>query len=165
MKIREILPGVAAVAVAAQLTGGASAQAVSDADAIKAATAAFFAALSARDINAIDPLWSQAADVVSISPYGQSVAVGWPAARQDIVASFTGLAQFAVTFTPASTHIDQNEAWVAGTSKVHLVVQNGPTMDYTAFDTTMLQKVNGKWLIVGHVASPVLPPPGPPPAK
>ena len=84
---RVLVFGTAAslVGLAALGSGGEAQGQPSDADAVRAAASAFYAALNARDIGAMEPLWAQDADPIMIHPSGpfaRSPAVGWETVRK-----------------------------------------------------------------------------------
>jgi len=84
---RMLVVGTAAsligLAAAALGGGGTNAHAQpSDAEAVRAAASAFYAALNARDIRAMEAVWSRDADPVLIAPASRSPVVGWEAVRR-----------------------------------------------------------------------------------
>jgi hypothetical protein len=75
---RNLFSGFAATAVAVVLVvGSANAQQSSDIDAVKAANAAFYVALSSRDAKQMEPLWANKPYVVNIGPRSKAAAVGY----------------------------------------------------------------------------------------
>jgi ketosteroid isomerase-like protein len=66
-------------------TGGNSvAQSSGDAEAVRAANQSYYAALSARDIRAMEQVWSQSPDDVNVAPPVRPAAhVGWPEVKKN----------------------------------------------------------------------------------
>ena len=59
------------------VSGEAVAQQSSDMEKVKAASQAFYAALNARDIHAMEKVWAHTPYVVHISPVAKEIVVGW----------------------------------------------------------------------------------------
>lgn len=60
----------------------------SDIDSVKAAVAAFHAALGTLDVSKMDPLWAHDAYVMVIQPRDKSISVGWDAVKKDLQLGF-----------------------------------------------------------------------------
>ena len=67
----------AAAAVLGSLAGSARAQSTADLDAVKAANAAFYTALSARDVRKMEAVWANKPYVVNMGPRIKTFAVGY----------------------------------------------------------------------------------------
>jgi hypothetical protein len=64
--------------------GQNGAQAASDIEAVKGANQSYYAVLSARDIHAIEKVWSQSPDDVNVAPPVRPVAnVGWATIKKN----------------------------------------------------------------------------------
>src|SRR3712207_6334919 len=93
------------VSMAASLIGlaalggrGTSARAQpSDAEAVRAAASAFYAALNARDMRAMEAVWSRDADCFLITPSSRSPVVGWETVRRRFEAAWRWFEEFSVT--------------------------------------------------------------------
>jgi SnoaL-like domain len=59
------------------ISDSVAAQQQSEMDAVKAANQAFYAALSAGDVAAMQKVWSSDSDIQNIGPRSKAVAVGW----------------------------------------------------------------------------------------
>ena len=60
------------------------AQTSPDMDAVRAANQSYYAALSARDLPAMEKVWAQSPDDVNVAPPAKPVAhVGWPAIKKN----------------------------------------------------------------------------------
>jgi ketosteroid isomerase-like protein len=146
------LPAVKAI-------GQQSPQPVADIQAINTASQAFVAAIAARDIDAMDKLWAHEPHAVFIGPLSTTVVVGWDGVRKAWLMRF---GQFdRVTISLAESHVRTNgdAAWVVGIEKVELLRKDGRTLSFDAFVTNVLEKRNGRWLVVSHHATPMFKPP------
>jgi hypothetical protein len=76
-----------ATALAGLCVVSAYAQSDEDAAAVSAANQAFYAALSALDLAAMENIWAHDPDVVYIGPFHRKMVIGWPAVRTEFVAT------------------------------------------------------------------------------
>jgi hypothetical protein len=77
MERRQVFGAAAALAATPLLMRGKGANAQSaDVEAIKTANQAFYAALSARDLKAMEAVWANKPYVVNIGPKSKTVLVG-----------------------------------------------------------------------------------------
>src|SRR3712207_4921017 len=99
--MRRMLVGTAALLVALAATGGTRAQTPNpDEEGVRAAVAAFYAALNARDIRAMEALWAPDASTVMIhpsGPYARAPAVGAEAVRRSFAEAWPHFAEWSVT--------------------------------------------------------------------
>jgi ketosteroid isomerase-like protein len=157
---RTLAVGAAAtwIGLAAVGGGGAAARAQQppDAEAVRAAASAFYAALSARDIRAMEALWSRDADPMMIHPAGphaRAPAVGWEAVRRSMEVVFARFAEFSVTLRDPQVRVGQGGALLVGVTPVRGRTPDGEVA-YTALGTTVFERRDGRWLVVHHHASP-----------
>jgi ketosteroid isomerase-like protein len=154
---RHLLSALAATATGMVLVcGSAKAQQSSDVDAVKAANAAFYTALSARDVKKMEAVWANKPYVVNMGPriktfavgYDEAVAKWWPAA-------FEFFQELNVTMTTlAVVQTDGKVAWVHGNESATGVTKNGP-VKFTTFVTNVFEKDGDRWLMVSHHAQPI----------
>jgi uncharacterized protein (TIGR02246 family) len=156
---RRMMIGVAAWVVwLAGVSGSAKGQA-SDADGVRAAASAFYAALNARDIRAMEALWAQDANPVMIHPSGphaRAPAVGWEAVRRSFAEAWPNFAEWSVTVNDMRVRVGQGWAAVLATTPVHVKMKGSDNAsDYTALATIIYDRRDGRWLIVHqHVSQP-----------
>ena len=155
MRRRTILKGSATAAAGFALMGGrAFAQQPADIEAVKAANAAFYVALSARDAKIMDPLWANKPYVVNIGPRSKAAVVGyadavtkWSASLSDVFkelkASMTSTAQI---------RTNGNVAWVVGTEHAEGKNKAGEPFAFDTFVTNVFEKEGDRWLMVSHHA-------------
>ena len=145
-----------AAAVLGSFAGSARAQSTADLDAVKAANAAFYTALSARDVRKMEAVWANKPYVVNMGPriktfavgYDEAVAKWWPAA-------FDFFQELTVTMTTlAVVQTDGKVAWVHGNESATGVTRNGP-VKFTTFVTNVFEKDGDRWLMVSHHAQPI----------
>ena len=150
----------ATLAVGAVLLGpvanSACAQTAADIDGVKAANAAFYAALSARDVKKMEAMWANKPYVVNMGPriktfavgYDDAVAKWWPAAFeffQELNVSMT---------TQAVVQTNGKVGWVHGNESATGLTKNGP-VKFTTFVTNVFEKDGDRWLMVSHHAQPI----------
>jgi ketosteroid isomerase-like protein len=136
------------------VVGSANAQRPSDVDAVKAANAAFYAALSARDVKQMEPLWANKPYVVNIGPRSKAAAIGYadavtkwsaslPEAFSDLSATMTSTAQI---------QTEGKLAWVIGTERASGKNKAGEPFAFDTFVTNIFEKEGNRWLMVSHHA-------------
>jgi len=132
--------------------------AASDVDAVKEANDAFYAALSARDVKAMESLWAHTPYVINIGPVSKSIAVGY----EDAVTRYYGnnfnnvfSAISAAMTSTAQIQTDGKLAWVVGTESAKLTFKTGEVREFTTFATNVFEKDGDRWMIVSHQAGVV----------
>ena len=120
---------------------------------------AFYAALNARDIRAIEALWAPDANVIMIHPSGphaRAPAVGPEAVRQSFAGTWPNFAEWSVAVNDVRVQVSQGWAVVLATTPVHVKMRNSDTAsDFTALATIVYERRDGRWLIVHqHVSQP-----------
>jgi ketosteroid isomerase-like protein len=128
---------------------------MSDVDRVNAASQLFIAAISARDIRAMDKLWAHESYATFIGPLSTTVVVGWEGVRKAWEMRFSQFDR--VTISSAETHVHTNGAvaWAVGVEKVQLLRKNGETLGFDAFVTNVFERRDGRWLMVSHQATPI----------
>ena len=139
----------------AMMTGLAFAQQPSDIEAVKAANTAFYVALSARDVKAMEGLWANKPYVTNIGPVSKSIAVGF----EDAVSKYFGnnfnnvfSAVSASMTSTAQLQTDGKLAWVVGTENAKLTFKTGEVREFVKFTTNVFEKDGDRWLMVSHQA-------------
>jgi ketosteroid isomerase-like protein len=139
--------------------GQQSPQTAADIDAINAAGQAFIAAIGARNIDAMDKLWAHEAYAAFIGPLSTTVVVGWDGVRKAWQMRFGQFDRVTISLAESHIRINGNAAWVVGIEKVELLRKDGKVMSFDAFVTNVLEKHDGRWLVVSHQATPMFKPP------
>src|SRR5690348_13802719 len=87
------------------------AQQASDIDAVKAANQAFYTALSARDISAMQKAWSSDVDIQNIGPASKAAAVGWDDIKKRFEETFGNFSELKVSMEQPRIKINGSIAW------------------------------------------------------
>ena len=135
------------------INGSAVAQQQSEMDAVKAANQAFYAALSARDISAMQKVWSSDADTQNLGPRDKAFTVGWDTMKNGFGRLFDSLAELNVSMTEPRIKIVGSVAWASGIEQAQRKDKTGATSSGTNLATNIFQNQDGRWLMVHHHAS------------
>jgi ketosteroid isomerase-like protein len=127
----------------------------SDVERIKAATQDFIAAISARDIQAMDKLWAHESYATFMGPLSTTIVVGWDGVRKAWEMRFGQFDRVTISVPESHVHVNGDVAWAIGIERVQLLRKNGETLGFDAFVTNVLEKHDGRWLVVSHQATPV----------
>ena len=157
---RMLLVGMTALLIGFATARGSGALAQSsDEEGVRAAVSAFYAALNARDIQAMEALWAPDANVIMIHPSGphaRAPAVGPEAVRQSFAGTWPNFAEWSVAVNDVRVQVSQGWAVVLATTPVHVKMRNSDTAsDFLALATIVYERRDGRWLIVHqHVSQP-----------
>lgn len=135
--------------------GHAVTQQVSDMDAVKAANQAFYAALSARDIGAMQKVWSSDVDIENIGPVSKAPHVGWDAVKKRFEETFGNVTELKDSMEQPRIKIKGSIAWVSGIEQGESKDKSGASHSSTNLATNIFEKQDGVWLMVYHHASRV----------
>ena len=141
------------VALLSASTTASSQQA--DIDAVKAANQAFYAALSKRDIPAIQKVWSSAPDIQNIGPRSKTADVGWGAQKKAYEMTFDAFPELKVSMPEARVKVNGSTAWVSGIEHAERKTKKGESVKGSNIGTTIFVKQGGRWLMVYHHASAI----------
>jgi ketosteroid isomerase-like protein len=125
-----------------------------DEQALKAANAAFYAALTGRNEAAMDPLWVHAPYVAVMHPDSKAPIIGWEAVRQSFV-DIVKQNVFTVSPSEQTSHRSGNMAWIVGTEAVRGKNTAGTEFQFTGLATNIYEFQDGHWLMVVHQIAPV----------
>jgi ketosteroid isomerase-like protein len=131
------------------------AQPTSDVERVNAASESFLAAISARDIDAMDKVWVHEPYATFIGPLSTAVVVGWDGVRKAWQMRFSQFDRVTISVAESHVHISGKAAWAVGTEKVELLRKNGDTLSFDAFVTNVFENHGGHWLMVSHQATPI----------
>ena len=135
--------------------GQQNAQLASDVEDVNAASQVFIAAISARDISAIDKVWAHEPYATFIGPLSTTVVVGWDSVRKAWEMRFGQFDRVAISSAESHVRTNGQAAWAVGIEKVQLLRKNGDTLSFDAFVTNVFENREGHWLIVSHQATPI----------
>ena len=122
-------------------------------DAVTKINEQFDAALSRRDISALDAAWAHDDSVTAIHPSSKAVVTGWDAVRKSWQGAFDAFPELSVTLKDASVRVVGNLASVVGVETIRGRRPNGETAEFAALTTNIYELRNGSWLMVHHQAS------------
>jgi ketosteroid isomerase-like protein len=142
------------LALAVLLVGnGAGSAQQSDVDQVKAAIAAFHAALGSLDMAKMEPLWVHDAHVMLVNPRDKAVSTGWDAAKKNWGAVFDTWSELKVAPKEGpDISSNGNLAWSAGIANVIGKLKTGAAVDAPTFEADVFEKRDGRWLLVSHSA-------------
>lgn len=135
------------------VTTSAFAEKASEVDAVRAANAAFYAALSARDIDAFVKVWSARSEVRHIGPRNKDVDVGLEAIKKNLQGVIETFPELKVTPEQIQIRIVGAVAWVSDLENTERKNRAGETLIASNFGTSIFEKQGGKWLMVYHHSS------------
>jgi ketosteroid isomerase-like protein len=131
------------------------AQQTSDVEGVNAASQAFIAAISARDVGAMDKLWAHEPYATFMGPLSTTVVVGWDGVRKAWEMRFSQFDRVTISVAESHVRTNGNVAWAVGMEKVQLLRKNGDAMGFDAFVTNVFENHDGRWLMVSHQATPI----------
>jgi ketosteroid isomerase-like protein len=145
--------GFAAILVLGIGTVALKAQTSSETDAVGAANQAFEAALSMRDIRAMEMVWSQGPEAMVIHPNAKAVEIGWDAVKKSWEGAFGRFSELSATMKDPQVRVVGDAAWVVGVEEVKGKRASGEAIGYSALATNIFEKRGGRWVMVLHQVS------------
>ena len=153
LPVRGVLIVVGLLALFPLATSDASAQ-QSETDKVKAANDAYYAALSARSIPAMESLWARTARDVNVAPPVHPTAhIGWNDIRQNYQEFWGTLDELTVSMESPTVEIHGSVAWVYGIEKAQRRDKKGQTSGGSNFGTSIFVKDGGRWRMTFHQAA------------
>lgn len=125
----------------------------SDVDQVKAALEALQAAIGSLDIAKMDPLWVHDANIMLINPRDKVISIGWEGVKKNWGAVFDGWSELRVTSKEGpNVSVNGNHAWATTIANVVGKTKSGAAVDLPTFEADVLEKRDGRWLLVSHSA-------------
>ena len=140
---------------ASNAVGQQKAQQTSEIENVNAASRVFIAAISARDIRAMDEVWAHEPYATFIGPLSTTVVVGWDGVRKAWEMRFSQFDRVMISLAESHVHINGKVAWTVGIEKVQLLRKDGNTLSFDAFSTNVFESKDGRWRMVSHQATPI----------
>lgn len=135
---------------------GTNSYAQSDADAVKAAVAAYTAAVDSLDPAKMEALWVHDDTVMDIEPGSRTIAVGWDAVKKFIDGNFLVFAELKnVLADGPHVQIKGDLARSMGIAMVTYKLKNGTAASVNVFLSHVFEKRDGAWLLVSQFVAPV----------
>jgi ketosteroid isomerase-like protein len=130
----------------------------SEVEQVKAANQAYYAALSARDIAAMERVWAQTANAVNVAPPIRPAAhTGWETIKKNYLDFWGTLDELTVSMADPRIEVHGTVAWVYGVEQSQRRAKNGQASGGPNFGTSIFVKEGGRWLMMFHQAA-LIPP-------
>jgi ketosteroid isomerase-like protein len=123
---------------------------------IKASNDAYYEALSARDLRAMETVWTCAPDNMLIAPPADPhVYMGWAAIKRNWESYWPTFDQFRVSMRVNKVNISGPVAWVHGVETSYRRKKSGEVSSSHNYGTNIFVYRNGRWLMVFHQAAAI----------
>jgi ketosteroid isomerase-like protein len=133
--------------------GSTRAQPAAEAEAIRAANAAFYDALSSRDIGVVERVWARDMQVFNIFAAGRAPLVGWSAVRGGYEELFKRFTEMSVTMPEPLIAQNGDSALVIGVETLRARLPNGDAANLSLPTTNVFVRRDGRWQMVHHHSS------------
>ena len=124
-----------------------------DVDGIKTANDAYYSALSAHDISAMEKVWAKDGQVSNIFSAAKSPSFGLSAIRADYEDLFKRLGSVSVVMTVPSVRQQGDLALVTGVETAEGKLPNGEPVKFSPVATNVFVKQDAQWLMIHHHTS------------
>jgi ketosteroid isomerase-like protein len=137
-------------------SNSALAQEAGDVEGVKAASKAFYAALTVLDDgSAMEKVWAHAPYVTLVGPRSKSIVVGWDGQKKYWEESNKRFSQRNGVLLDQHVHVNGNLAWEMGQESGDNKMKDGSMSKNDYIVTNVYEKqANGRWLIVSHHVQP-----------
>ena len=137
-------------------SNSALAQEAGDVEGVKAASKAFYAALTVLDDgSAMEKVWAHAPYVTLVGPRSKSIVVGWDGQKKYWEESNKRFSQRNGVLLDQHVHVNGNLAWEMGQESGDNKMKDGNMSKNDYIVTNVYEKqANGRWLIVSHHVQP-----------
>lgn len=126
-----------------------------DLEGVKAASRAFYAALSVLDSGeAMGKVWAHRPYVTFVGPRSKSIMVGWEAQKKYWAEANKSFQQRDVMLSDQQIHVNGNLAWEMGLETGDIKTKSGGTRKTDLIVTNVYEKIDGRWLTVSHHTQP-----------
>lgn len=152
--VKKIAAGLLFLGVAF-VSGNAVAQQASEMDAVKAASNAFYTALTVFDDGeAMGKVWAHTPYVTFVGPRSESIMVGWDAQKKYWTDSNKMFSQRNVTLSNQHIHFNGSLAWEMGHEIADLKLKDGTASKTDQIVTNVYERTDGRWVMVSHHVQP-----------
>jgi ketosteroid isomerase-like protein len=123
----------------------------SEASKVKAANAAYYKALSARDMRAMEEVWTRTAENILIAPPTNPVThVGWEAIKRNWESYWPSFNRFSVSMVVTMININGPVGWVHGIETSRRRTKAGEISSSRNFGTNIFVNSDGHWRMAFH---------------
>ena len=127
------------------------ANASSETSNIKAVNLAYYKALSARDLRAMDTVWTCTdKNIVIAPPVNPLTHVGWTAIKRYWEAYWPTFDKFSVSMKVTAVNINGPVAWVHGIETSRRRAKTGEVSSSSNYGTNIFVNCDGRWLMEFH---------------
>jgi len=153
--IRQACRAIAALVLVTVLGTPVRAQPQADVAAMMAANNAYYAALSALDLVAMEKVWAHEDYVSQVGPLNAAPLMGWATIQPYLTKTWANFAELKVKPVDPSGRVNGNVGWVISKEEVGAtsrlkdgtIISSRPTIV-----TNIFEKHEDKWLMVSHHA-------------
>jgi ketosteroid isomerase-like protein len=123
----------------------------SEASKVEAVNRAYYEALSARDMRAMEKVWTCAADNMLTAPPVKPVThVGWKTIKRHWEDYWPTFDQFSVSMKVNTVNINGPVAWVHCIETSHRRTKAGKVSESRNYGTNIFVNQDGRWLMAFH---------------
>ena len=128
-----------------------SAKPSSEANMVKSVNNAYYKALSARDMCAMEKVWTCASNNMLIAPpTNPATYMGWEAIERNWEAYWPTFSQFSVSMVVARVNVNGPVAWVHGIETSRRRSKSGEVTSSRNYGTNIFVNHGGSWLLEFH---------------
>jgi hypothetical protein len=129
----------------------------SDASKVKSANNAYYKALSARDMSAMERVWTGASNNILIAPpTNPTTHVGWEAIKRNWENYWPTFSQFSVSMVVVGVNVNGPIAWVHGIETSRRRSKLGEVTSSRNYGTNIFVNYDGVWLLEFHQSALIL---------
>lgn len=126
-----------------------------DVDGVKAASAAFYKALMAKDRGvAMAKVWGHTPYVTYVGPGSKAITVSWEEIGKYWQGTEAVFSEIDVTLSDQLIHVNGELAWEMGQESGTLKFTDGRQGKIDFIVTNVYEKLDGRWLMVSHHVQP-----------
>jgi len=126
----------------------------SDLDQLKAANQAYYTALSARDLVAMESVWAGTPRDVNVAPPIRPAAhTGWETIKKNYQTFWATLDELTVSMAEPQIVVQGTVAWVYGIEQSRRKAKDGQISAGPNFGTSIFVKEGSRWVMVFHQAA------------
>jgi ketosteroid isomerase-like protein len=123
----------------------------SEASKVKSVNNAYYKALSARDMSAMERVWTCAPNNILIAPPTNPIThVGWEAIKRNWEDYWPTFSQFSVSMVVTGVNVNGPVAWVHGVESSRRRSKLGEVTSSRNYGTNIFVNYDGIWLLEFH---------------
>jgi ketosteroid isomerase-like protein len=151
--IRMLTVCMTILGLSSAMSGTAKSEA-SDLEQVRAANQAYYTALSARDLSAMERVWARSPRDVNVAPPIKPAAhTGWDTIKQNYQTFWATLDELTVSMAEPHVVIHESVAWAYGIEQSKRKAKDGQVSGGSNFGTSIFIKEGGRWLMAFHQAA------------